>query len=69
LRQIAHSSVSMQPGERDGPFELRPLAMAGGLLSYGASIRKVRASFVDKILTGAKPTDLTCAASGLNDCK
>jgi len=41
--------------------ELRPFAIAGGLLAHGANtavLAKRSASFVDKILKGAKPSNL-----------
>ena len=42
-------------------FDLRPYVDAGGLISYGADLVDIwrqSARFVDKILKGAKPTDL-----------
>jgi len=42
-------------------FEQREHAMAGGLASYGPDLAELcrhAASFVDKILKGAKPADL-----------
>lgn len=42
-------------------YELRPYVDAGGLISYGADITHIwwrAATFVDKILKGAKPADL-----------
>ncbi len=42
-------------------YELRPYVEAGGLISYGTDIINIwwrAASFVDKILKGAKPGDL-----------
>jgi putative ABC transport system substrate-binding protein len=42
-------------------FELRESAVAGGLFVYGANMSEVlrrAASFVDRILKGARPADL-----------
>jgi putative ABC transport system substrate-binding protein len=42
-------------------FEIRDYVDAGGLLSYGANVTdllRLAANFVDRILRGAKPTDL-----------
>jgi putative tryptophan/tyrosine transport system substrate-binding protein len=42
-------------------FEEREFAVAGGLLSYGPNVRELYrrgATYVDKVLKGAKPADL-----------
>jgi putative ABC transport system substrate-binding protein len=57
-RQIAQSALANRMAS---VFSLRAYAAAGGLMSYGESLREFyrrAASFVDKIFKGARPADL-----------
>ena len=57
-RQVAQSAVQYRLASIS---VLNQFAEAGGLMSYGASVSDLRrrtASYVDKILKGAKPADL-----------
>ena len=51
-----------QAGERDlNVYSIRIVAVAGGLISYGASLTgalRLSGIYVGKILKGAKPADL-----------
>jgi ABC-type uncharacterized transport system substrate-binding protein len=56
--QIVDLAVKMR---LPGIFEVREFAEAGGLMAYGASVSanfRHAATYVDKILKGAKPADL-----------
>jgi putative tryptophan/tyrosine transport system substrate-binding protein len=57
LKQIADFALQNRPSM----FQLREYAKVGGLVSYGVDrddLFRRAATFVDKILKGAKPTDL-----------
>jgi putative ABC transport system substrate-binding protein len=58
LREIAAWAVENQ---RPATCDLREFVQVGGLMSYGANMAELArrgASYVDKILKGAKPADL-----------
>jgi ABC transporter substrate binding protein len=62
-KSIAIPKSSRAPSRRWLPpmYGIREYAEAGGLMAYGANLRdmnRLGASFVDKILRGAKPADL-----------
>jgi ABC-type uncharacterized transport system substrate-binding protein len=59
--RIAPDHIGGNPNQRTGVYNLSTYTRDGGLLSYGpdfADIFRRSAAYVDRILRGAKPSDL-----------